>query len=303
MRPTSFDAVVAALPLLVTFSSVLAQDLALKPMVYQGCYSSSTGMTSAGYHEFQSSGYCQKECVKRNMAVMGTTKGTDCWCGNLLPPSDSKTSDSTCDSKCSGYGQDACGGPSSWSVLLTGLNNNVESASESNTDNSNSDDPDSNNSDSDTSDSTTSSPSPSTTKNSAPSVVTRASTIVVTAAGHTQAQTTVVKTTEKPKSDGGPNVAGITAGVVVGVVALSAIAGGLFFYLRNRKRKALEKEYRQNAAGSYNTLKPSPSSAGSASDSRLEPSVMMQRRQSDGSIADNQDYSRRILKVTNPDGS
>jgi cell wall integrity and stress response component len=31
--------------------------------------------------------------------------------------------------------------------------------------------------------------------------------------------------------------------------------------------------------------------------------VMMQRRMSDGSIADNQDYSRRILKVTNPDGS
>ena len=40
----------------------------------------------------------------------------------------------------------------------------------------------------------------------------------------------------------------------------------------------------------------SPSST-SVTDSRLEPSVMFQRRMSDGSIADNQDYSRRILKV------
>ena len=92
-------------------------------------------------------------------------------------------------------------------------------------------------------------------------------------------------------------MAGIAAGVVVGVVAVSAIAGGVLFYVRKRKRRNLEEEYKQNAAGSYNTLKPATSSAGSTSDSRLEPSVMMQRRQSDGSIADNQDYSRRILKV------
>jgi len=41
--------------------------------------------------------------------------------------------------------------------------------------------------------------------------------------------------------------------------------------------------------------KPSP-------DQRLDPVLLQQRRLSDGSIADNQDYSRRILKVTNPDG-
>ena len=58
----------------------------------------------------------------------------------------------------------------------------------------------------------------------------------------------------------------------------------------------MEEEYRRNVAGGYGA-KPPTSSAGSVSDARLEPSVMMQRRQSDGSIADNQDYSRRILKV------
>ena len=81
--------------------------------------------------------------------------------------------------------------------------------------------------------------------------------------------------------------------MVVGIVVLSAVAGGIFFFLRNRKRRAVEEEYRRNVASG----KPPTSSAGSVSDARLEPSVMMQRRQSDGSIADNQDYSRRILKV------
>lgn len=84
--------------------------------------------------------------------------------------------------------------------------------------------------------------------------------------------------------------------MVVGIVVLSAVAGGIIFFLRNRKRRAVEEEYHRNVAGGYDAKLPT-SSAGSVSDARLEPSVMMQRRQSDGSIADNQDYSRRILKV------
>jgi cell wall integrity and stress response component len=41
---------------------------------------------------------------------------------------------------------------------------------------------------------------------------------------------------------------------------------------------------------------PTSSSGGASFDTRLDP-VMAQRRMSDGSIADNEDYSRRILKV------
>ena len=118
----------------------------------------------------------------------------------------------------------------------------------------------------------------------------------MTAPGETSPQQTVIATTETAAPSGGPSKAGIAAGVVAGIVGLSAIAGGVFLFLKNRKRRATEAEYRRNLENSYGQ-KPPPSSAGSASDSRLEPSVMMQRRQSDGSIADNQDYSRRILKV------
>lgn len=133
--------------------------------------------------------------------------------------------------------------------------------------------------------------------NAAKSIITQdPTTVVVTAPGQNQAvATSSISPTAKP-SNGGGSKAGIAAGVVIGVVALCVFVGGLFFYLRNRKRRAVENEYQQNA-GNGNALGTGTLSRANMSDSRLEPSVMMQRRQSDGSIADNQDYSRRILKV------
>ncbi|CAF9907626.1 hypothetical protein IMSHALPRED_005591 [Imshaugia aleurites] len=298
MRSTSLRAVTAALPLFYALALVAAQSSSnLKPLVPEGCFTSSGDMTDLGSYTYQSPGYCQQQCVNQNKPVMGTTMGSNCWCGDLLPASSSKVSDSECSSKCNGYNLDTCGGPNAWSVQLTGLNDNV--ASQGSTSDSSSD----SNSDSDSngsaasSSSSASSAAASPTKKGPPSVVTKASTIIVTAPGQTTPQETIITTTRAPSSSG-PNKASVAAGVVVGIVALSAIAGGIFFFLRNRKRRAVEEEYRRNVAGGYGA-KPPASSAGSVSDARLEPSVMMQRRQSDGSIADNQDYSRRILKVTN----
>ena len=138
---------------------------------------------------------------------------------------------------------------------------------------------------------------PSSVDSSNPTIVRIASTVFVTAPGSTSAQ--IIYTTEAAQSSSGPNKAGIAAGVVVGVVALCAVIGGVLLCLRQRRRKQLEEEHRRSAVlNSYMARgeKP-PSTAASLTDSRLEPSVMFQRRQSDGSIADNQDYSRRILKV------
>ena len=310
MKSALLRSVATALPLFCAFALVSAQSSSsLKPLVYEGCFKTSAGMTDLGPYTYQSPGYCQQQCVNQTKPVMGTTMGSNCWCGDLLPPASSKVSDSECSSKCNGYNLDTCksqllcvillladcvtgGGPSSWSVQLTGLSNNVASQ-DSNSDSSSDTNSDSN--DGAASSSLASSAAASPTKKGPPSVVTKASTIIVTAPGQTTAQKTIIPTTQASTS-GGPNKAGIAAGVVVGIVALSAIAGGIFFFLRNRKRRAVEEEYRRNVAGDYGA-KPPTSSAGSVSDARLEPSVMMQRRQSDGSIADNQDYSRRILKV------
>lgn len=117
-------------------------------------------------------------------------------------------------------------------------------------------------------------------------MVVQSSTILVTAP---QKTSTAPSATPDPGSKTA-STAGIAAGVVVGLVAIVAIAGGVYFFLRNRKRRALEAEFYRNNANAF-------LEGAKAPDARLDPSVMMQRRQSDGSIADNRDYSRRILKV------
>ncbi|KAL8681275.1 MAG: hypothetical protein Q9186_002586 [Xanthomendoza sp. 1 TL-2023] len=218
------------------------------------------------------------------------------------------------------------GGSSAFSVLLTGINDNVGSVQEPSDSDADSGSQPQSQAPSKPAPAPSTSPTPTTTPSPAakpkpssnaaaavapqpdtsqdkpPSTITRASTVVVTAPGQTQPASTL-GATDKPSK--GPNTAGIAAGVVVGVVAICAIAGGLFFVLRRRKRRVLEEAYTGNAANPFETEAESkpPASSHSMTDSRLEPSVMMQRRQSDGSIADNQDYSRRILKVTNPDGT
>lgn len=124
-------------------------------------------------------------------------------------------------------------------------------------------------------------------------------TIVVTASAFSQPTTTVAPTSS---GGGGPNKAAIVAGAVVGIVGLAAIIGAATFYIRTKKRRELEDERRRHESIIRivnNKAEKANSFAGS--DERLDPTAMFQKRESTGSIMDNQDYSRRILKVTNPD--
>jgi hypothetical protein len=68
--------------------------------------------------------------------------------------------------------------------------------------------------------------------------------------------------------------------------------------MRRRRQKQAEEDYRRNAANIDQFVSGGKlhTSASSMNDSRIDPSFM-DRRQSNGSIADNEDYSRRILKV------
>jgi len=109
--------------------------------------------------------------------------------------------------------------------------------------------------------------------------------------------TTVIKSSEEASEENkksSVNKGAVAAGVVVGVLVVLSIGAGAFLLIRKRNRQKVEEEYKRSAAIREFHQKP-------ASDHRLDPG-MVQRRDSAGSIADNQDYSRRILKVTNPDG-
>lgn len=93
-------------------------------------------------------------------------------------------------------------------------------------------------------------------------------------------------------------MAGVAAGTVVGVLAVAGAVGGTFFYMRRKRNNEIEEEHRRNAAVN-SFIGGGHSVGGSVTDARLDP-IMAQRRMSDGSIADNEDYSRRILRVRCP---
>ena len=266
MYAISRTAVAASLLLYAAHTNAQSCSVALKTMVNIGCYSSAGQLVDQGSYIYQSAGFCQCKCATLNKPVMATYKGSNCYCGDLLPPTGSVTSNSSCNSPCQGYDSAMCGGYSSWSVALTGIESNVGS-----------------------SDSSSSSSQSSMTQTAAPSVITKAGqTIVVTASS---------SASNGPSGSGGSSKAGIAAGVVVGIIAIAAIAGGVYFFLRQRKRKAVEEEFRRNATVSSFVGGKSKSEVSSTNDQRLDPSVVLARRQSIGSIADERDFSRRILQV------
>lgn len=262
--------------------------------IVMGCYSSHDSLTFQDTNGFQTSGLCVTQCVPLNHAVIAIN-GTDCWCGDTMPPLDTKVADSFCDTPCPGYGSVNCGSTDStqsyFTVWNAGLKNTISNAA------------DSSSSASASSSSSSSSPAPSTSTSSVGSQTASASPSVVTIGGQTivvTASSTPTSTGTNSGSSSGPSKAGIAAGVVVGVVAIAAIAGGVFLFIRSRRRREVEEEFKRQAAmSSFAASKPGSSGGHSIPDSRLDPAVLNQRRLSDGSIADNQDYSRRILKVTN----
>ncbi|KAF9888330.1 hypothetical protein FE257_008763 [Aspergillus nanangensis] len=236
----------------------------------KGCYSDASPLKDQGSYMYQSDGYCQKTCKDGDYKVFAMTKGSNCLCGNKLPAENTKTSDSDCNSKCAGWPDVMCGGSDAYSVYLTGLDNNVDSVGGS-------------------SSSSQDGSSPTTKKGQ--QTTDPGQTVVVTAASQTA-------NAKEENKDKGPNTAAIAAGVVVGVVGFCALVGAIFFLWRFRTRKNMDNRFPPAGNGERFGK---PMSQSSMSDSRFDGDFMAQRRQSNGSIDDDQDFSRRILQVTNPD--
>ncbi|KAJ6790327.1 hypothetical protein PWT90_10956 [Aphanocladium album] len=239
----------------------------------QGCFSTVANMTTQPVDEpqFLSSGKCTKACIANNFYVAAISP-TTCYCGMVYPALKDGIDMSKCNYPCSGYDKENCGGlKDAYSVFNNGLIDGLA--------------PDNYGDSTSSSSSTTTQSSTSATS---------------TAATSTHSQ---VAETGKPEKSGGggPNTAAIAAGVVVGVVVAAAIIGAIIFFIRRKRNAEIEEEHRRNAAVNafISGSKPPSTSGGiSITDSRLDP-VMAHRRLSDGSIADNQDYSRKILRVTN----
>ena len=126
----------------------------------------------------------------------------------------------------------------------------------------------------------------------------KASTVFITQSGTTVPSVISITPSSPPENNNpGPNKAAIAAGVVVAIIGVAAIVGGVILFMRRKRKQALEDERRRHEDQTRLATGDKPPSTFSLADSRLEPGVMFQRRQSDGSIMDNQDYTRRILQV------
>lgn len=247
--------------------------LEIVPPEFKGCYSDLGSLKKLNESAFQSSGLCQTVCVKdyvnqgqAGFSVQAMTNGTACLCGNSLPNSAFMVDKDKCGFSCPGYPTDSCGQRlgNFVSVYISGIDKESNIPQE---------------------------PKPTS------SVTSTLPTSTSTSQAPTQTSHTNTTSSAQPSPTSAPtpaiNKAGVAAGIVVGVLFAFATGLGVWFFLRSRRRKQIEEEYRKSAAVRGFAQKP-------LSDHRLDPG-MVQKRDSVGSIADNQDYSRRILKVTNPD--
>ena len=266
-------AIALAITLALTATPVMAQSATIAPGAIQtlGCYSDpGPGLKEFGDATGQSSGYCRDNCTNLAQPVMAITGGVTCYCGNELPALDTQVDPDNCNVKCMGYGLEDCGGMGFYQLYLTGLGANVHTAPNS------------------TSSASSGSGSTST---SAPAPTKPNETVFVTPTGSSDS-------VQKSSNDG-VNKVGIAVGVVVGVLALAAIIGVVVFIMKRKRNRDIEEEHRRNAANSFLSGK----SDKSATDQRLDPSIYSHQRQSIGSIADERDFSRRILQVCQPTNS
>ncbi|KAI0009637.1 hypothetical protein F4779DRAFT_617405 [Xylariaceae sp. FL0662B] len=261
---------VAAILALASISSATKEKAPEDPVLgtdtVHGCYKSKGELKLQMSVDFNSQGKCAETCRDKKYTV-GATNARDCYCGNKYPNKSTLTDDSECTEPCPGFGDEACGGLDTYTVYNTGVKVSVGESDEASSSTSSADS------------SKTSSSEPTSTSDTIE---------------------TITAPSDADSGSGGTNTTGIAVGVVVGVVVVGGIIGGVFFWMRRKRNAEIEEEHRRNAAVNafISGGKPPGSSGGlSMSDSRLDP--VMNRRMSDGSIADNQDYSRRILRVTN----
>ncbi|KAJ5522217.1 hypothetical protein N7527_006332 [Penicillium freii] len=272
--------------LLLAATSAVAKDFKVLPRgsplgTLKGCYSSIPGYGKSTSWTYQSSGWCLDHCAK-DYAAFALTGGSGCVCGNTMPPDSAKVSSDKCSTSCSGWPDDMCGGSNYYSVYTTNLEDDVPTYS----------DP----SDSKSTTTTTQSSSDSKTTTQADGTTSTTSTTVgeTTETATSEPTQSSVFDNMDEKSSKSKNTAAIAAGVVVGVVGFAALCGAVFFWWRSKQNKT-------NAVAGGNGGYGRDSGPPSMSDSRFDGDYMAHRRQSNGSIDDDHDFSRRILQVTNPD--
>ncbi|CZT15957.1 uncharacterized protein RCC_01797 [Ramularia collo-cygni] len=104
------------MPTMKTLLPLLGAVAVAAQVQNEGCYSSSGSLQNHGKNIYQSTGACFTSCDK---TVIGLT-GSECYCGDEVPPFSDKVEDSKCSTPCPGYPYDKCGGDGYWSISTIG---------------------------------------------------------------------------------------------------------------------------------------------------------------------------------------
>ncbi|KAL2812377.1 hypothetical protein BJX63DRAFT_432642 [Aspergillus granulosus] len=282
------------------------------------CSSVRTGSSSANFSIYQSEGNCEQHCSD---SAFGILQGKNCWCSNIAPNEATNVNTSECDDACPGYPDDSCGN------VADGLYGYIQLGNPSGTATA----PSTSSTHSSTSSSTTSDSSTTTTSHTSVLETNDGQFTTITIGGpdSTSAADSAATSGEDGGSSGisGGTIAGIVVGVVGGIALIVALI--IFFLAKRRQRsyspdgnlngpidgrqsKASQMSY-VNAKGMYgdnhshslsNGSSQTPQRMPTFTDNRLNTGAVLfpnGRRPSDVSLQDNEDYSRPVLRLTNPD--
>ncbi|KAB8233136.1 hypothetical protein ETB97_003603 [Aspergillus alliaceus] len=285
------------------------------------CSSVNTGSSNAAnISVYQSNGLCTDHCNADY--AFGILQGKSCWCSNIAPNKATNVGTAKCDTGCPGYPDDSCGDASKGVFAYVQMNLHAPSGTATVS-----------SSESTSTESSTKSLDSSKTTETSPS--TTASQVVETVAGEVKTVTvanpksTSTSSAElsQKNSDGsslsGGAIAGIVIGAIGGLAALIAIIFLLFFKKRQSRSNSPDPSVSnvlldgRNSKGSqmsfmkgaYSDNHSHTLSAGSSrlptfTDNRLKTDTVLYpsgRRDSEVSLQDNEDYSRPVLRLTNPD--
>ncbi|KAJ5919901.1 ER membrane protein Wsc4 [Penicillium verhagenii] len=293
------------LSLLLSALALLPRSFATSTLAY--CSTENTGESGGSTSSiYQSNGRCEGTCADYAFAIL---QAKYCWCSSIAPASGTRESTTKCDSECPGYPDDSCGNSTLGVYAYVAVSGNSATSTDS--------------ASSSSSTSTTDSSSSSSTTTTAPTVAYTTSsdgqvkTITVSASSSTSGAdgSAVSTTSEKSSGLSGGSIAGIVVGVLGGLALVGALVFLVFFY-RKRARSSSPVPSQDMAdrtsQGSNWSRGVFPGGAGGSdlgrkatfTDNRMKTSTAIYPngpRDSSVSLQDNEDYSRPVLRLTNPD--
>ncbi|KAH1552145.1 hypothetical protein KXV92_008682 [Aspergillus fumigatus] len=293
------------------------------------CSSVNTGSSySANISIYQSNGLCTDTCnADYAFAIL---QGKQCWCSNIAPNKATNTDISDCAVGCPGYPTDSCGDASKglYAYIQMSLHNpSGTAAAPSSTDSTKST---SDKSKTETTDSKTTTTAPTTTHNTV-SIQTVAGIVKTITVPGTEPTATPTSALSDSQNEDSRVSGGTIAGAVVGAVGgLAAIVAIIFFVLASKRRSRAQSpdgsvsnvllDGRQSKGSQMSFVKGmfsdghshtlstgstiTPQRMPTFTDNRLKTDAVLYgngRRDSDVSLQDNEDYSRPVLRLTNPD--